>query len=258
MTAILEETAPVVEDTVEVEVISIVEMGRIVHMLRGEERWTSSVSGYGYRTKKSNGRRFTDEQLRHVLGLTTKELDEYQAAYRESLRNWDRTQLVAAVVAFAKREKRWPNMKDFADDPALPASSTWSMWGGQRELDYVWLRTAKNVRSLHPQLLLGIRNIEARQRAIEAAGGIERLIRRGGATKLQHDKYGTLWEMPPEPGIVEKKAVWLEVANATAEPDGKRERFFLRVPPTMETAKAAVEWSFSIPPGELEEFAAET
>lgn len=247
-----------VEEIVDVEVISVVEIGRIVHMLREEQRWTSGAGSYpGYRTKVSTGRRFTEDQIRLVLGLTTAELDEYQQTYLGTFRKWPADTMLDAVVAFAKRERRWPTSKDFASDISLPASSTWNSNRGQVRLN-TWLRDPKNVRSLHPQLLLGIRNIEIRQQAIEAAGGIEKLIRKGAAKKLQSDQYGTLWEMPPEPGIVEKKAIWLEVVNATVEANGEAEHFFLRVPATMTTAKEAVEWSFLIPTGELEEFAAET
>jgi hypothetical protein len=36
----------------------------------------------------------------------------------------------------------------------------------------------------------------------------------------------------------------VEVVNATAEPDGSRRRYLLRVPPTTRTARAAVAWRF--------------
>lgn len=255
MSAVLEE--PVVEEEFEVEVISVVEMGRIVHLLRGEQRWATSNKNYWNRTRTSLGRRFSDDQLRRVLGLTTVELDEYQAAYQATYKKWSTATQIQVTVAFAKKHQRWPTKTDYDRDPTLPASSTWYSTNGPTHLNR-WLREPKNSRNLHPSLLLGIRNVTVRQEVIEAAGGIERLVKRGAATKFQEDGYGILWEMPPEPGITEKKAVWLEVVNATVEENGEAEHFFLRVPPTVATAKEAVEWSFSIPTGELVEFAAET
>lgn len=256
MTSILE--AAVASETVDVEIISTAEMGRIVHVLREEKKWTTQATTWRpYRERLSSVRRFTDVQISAVLGMTFVEMDAYQAEYtRTFAKGWTSDKVVEAVVAFAKRETRWPTKKDFAVDADLPAHSTWSTNSGPWNLDR-WLQETKNVRGLHPRLILSIKNVTTRQRVIEAAGGVERLIRRGGAKKIQKDDYGTLWEMPPEPETVEKRAVWLEVVNAT-ETDGKREHFFLRVPPTVETAKGAVEWSFNIPTGELEEFAAET
>jgi Domain of unknown function (DUF6745) len=36
----------------------------------------------------------------------------------------------------------------------------------------------------------------------------------------------------------------LIVVSATAEPDGSHRRYFLRVPPSTRTARAAVAWTF--------------
>ncbi len=40
----------------------------------------------------------------------------------------------------------------------------------------------------------------------------------------------------------------VEVLNATPEPDGTRKTYFLRVPPTIGTARAAVAWTFNLEP----------
>jgi hypothetical protein len=38
----------------------------------------------------------------------------------------------------------------------------------------------------------------------------------------------------------------VEVVNSTAEPDGSRKRYWLRVPPEMQTAREAVAWTFGL------------
>jgi len=38
----------------------------------------------------------------------------------------------------------------------------------------------------------------------------------------------------------------VEVRNSTPEPDGSRRTYFLRVPPTMRTAREAVAWTFGL------------
>ncbi len=40
--------------------------------------------------------------------------------------------------------------------------------------------------------------------------------------------------------------VMVEVLNSTPEPDGTRKTYFLRVPPTMRTAREAVAWTFDM------------
>ena len=38
----------------------------------------------------------------------------------------------------------------------------------------------------------------------------------------------------------------VEVRNSTPEPDGSRKTYFLRVPPTVRTAREAVAWTFGL------------
>ena len=42
----------------------------------------------------------------------------------------------------------------------------------------------------------------------------------------------------------------VEVVNSTPEPDGSRKTYFLRVPPTITTAREAVAWTFALGAGE--------
>ncbi len=90
-------------------------------------------------------------------------------------------------------------------------------------------------------------NAEVR-RVMTERFGPERLIREGGAQLADEDETGRLWVRsfpgsrwrPPEP------LVMVEVQNATPEPDGSVRTYFLRVPPTIRSARAAVAWTFGL------------
>jgi hypothetical protein len=75
--------------------------------------------------------------------------------------------------------------------------------------------------------------------------GWERFLRDAGAEKVHRDGFGTLWRVN-DGG--RETAMYVEVENATAE-NGRRRRFFLRVPPTMRTAHEAVAWTFGLTMG---------
>ena len=93
------------------------------------------------------------------------------------------------------------------------------------------------------------RNVEVRRILVERFGE-ERLVREGGATLVNEDATGRLWRRPlkrvswRDPD--NEPVVMVEVANSTPEPDGTRKTYFLRVPPTMTTARAAVAWTFGL------------
>ena len=86
-------------------------------------------------------------------------------------------------------------------------------------------------------------NAEIRRVMIERYGQ-ERFIDDAGATEIHRDDFGILFRKDlagDEPMIMVK------VVNSTAEPDGSFKDYFLRVPPTVKTAKEAVAWSFDLP-----------
>jgi hypothetical protein len=80
--------------------------------------------------------------------------------------------------------------------------------------------------------------------------GEERLVREGGATLVDEDATGRLWRRPlkrvswrtPD----NEPVVMVEVVNSTPELDGSRKTYFLRVPPTVKTAREAVAWTFGL------------
>jgi hypothetical protein len=96
-----------------------------------------------------------------------------------------------------------------------------------------------------------VRNAEVRRVMIdryrhgEEVSGPAAFMRDAGGERLDHDeRFGTLWRRNV-PG--DEPIVMIEVINSTREPDGRRKRYWLRVPPNMTTAHEAVAWSFNVP-----------
>ena len=87
-------------------------------------------------------------------------------------------------------------------------------------------------------------NIEVRRLMIERYG-VGRFRRHAGAELVHRDRWGTLWRLRL-PG--DEPLTTVEVVNSTPEPDGRRRRYELRVPPTMRTALGAVAWTFGLSP----------
>jgi hypothetical protein len=88
------------------------------------------------------------------------------------------------------------------------------------------------------------RNVELKRMLIEAYG-MEKFIRDSRARVVDQDRFGTLYRcemMHDEPLCM------VEVINSTPEPDGTFHRYFLRVPPAITTARAAVAWTFGLAP----------
>jgi len=84
-----------------------------------------------------------------------------------------------------------------------------------------------------------------RYRHGEEIHGAAAFIRDAGGMRRDHDeRYGTLWgrNIPHDEVIM-----MIEVVNRTREPDGSFKRYWLRVPPTMRTAREAVAWTFNMP-----------
>jgi hypothetical protein len=47
--------------------------------------------------------------------------------------------------------------------------------------------------------------------------------------------------------VGDEPIVMIEVVNRTRDPDGGFKRYWLRVPPTVQTAREAVAWTFNMP-----------
>jgi hypothetical protein len=64
-----------------------------------------------------------------------------------------------------------------------------------------------------------------------------------GASEIQHDDFGRLYRRRQGLG---EPLMAVRVVNHTPEPDGSLREFWLRVPPTMTTARQAVAWTFNL------------
>jgi hypothetical protein len=89
-------------------------------------------------------------------------------------------------------------------------------------------------------------NAEVRRVMIERFGA-ERLVQEGNAKLLAEDEAGRLWRRPLRGARWgEEAVVMVEVRNATPEPDGTVRTYWLRVPPHVRSARAAVAWTFGL------------
>ena len=92
------------------------------------------------------------------------------------------------------------------------------------------------------------RNAEVRRVMIELYGA-DRFLVDGGAQLVHSDGYGDLYRREI---VDDEPLVMVQVINSTAEPDGSNKAYWLRVPPDIQTAEAAVAWTFDYQPGEFE------
>ncbi|MGW5679368.1 DUF6745 domain-containing protein [Streptomyces sp. NPDC003860] len=91
-------------------------------------------------------------------------------------------------------------------------------------------------------------NAELRRVMLEYYG-YERYLGESGAEPLHKDEAGTLWRIALQG---DEDVVMVEVLNSTAEPDGTFRTYWLRVPPSVRTAKEGVAWTFGL---DVEEYA---
>lgn len=113
-------------------------------------------------------------------------------------------------------------------------------WHGVRVTPYV----VENPECITVAEILAEPNVEVRRVKIERFGQA-RYLMDSGAQEVHRDDYGTLYrkEMPGDEPLM-----MVKVVNATPEPDGGFKDYFLRVPPTMRTAREAVAWTFGKAP----------
>jgi hypothetical protein len=85
-------------------------------------------------------------------------------------------------------------------------------------------------------------NVELRRVMLEHYG-FDRYLRHAGATRVHQDGTGILWRAEFDD---DQPLVMVEVVNATPEPDGNHHIYWLRVPPTVGSAREAVAWTFGL------------
>ena len=76
--------------------------------------------------------------------------------------------------------------------------------------------------------------------------GQGRYLRDAGGRLVGEDAYGRLWRLDRPEG---EPLVMVEVVNATPGPDGSAATYWLRVPPDIRSAHAAVAWTFGLNEG---------
>lgn len=131
-----------------------------------------------------------------------------------------------------------------AEGPAIAYPDGFALWADHGTMVPEWMVT--DPARLDIAHIDAEENTEVRRVMIERFGA-ERLIREGGATLSHEDAAGKLWRRELPAGRFGEPVVMVEVVNSTAEPDGTRKTYFLRVPPHVRTATAAVAWTFDLP-----------
>ena len=75
--------------------------------------------------------------------------------------------------------------------------------------------------------------------------GEARYIEDSNVEVIHEDEHGTLYR---HSFSSDEPLVMVRVTNSTPEPDGSHKHYWLRVPPTMQTAHQAVAWTFEMTP----------
>ena len=88
------------------------------------------------------------------------------------------------------------------------------------------------------------RNAEVRRVMLELFG-VARYIEENGLSPVSSDEFGSLYRKPQNG---DEDLVLVKVVNSTPESDGTYKDYWLRVPPTMRTAREAVAWTFEETP----------
>ncbi|MFB7399846.1 DUF6745 domain-containing protein [Streptomyces rubiginosohelvolus] len=96
--------------------------------------------------------------------------------------------------------------------------------------------------SLTPERIRAEENAELRRVMLEYYG-YDRYLTESGAEPVHRDETGILWRIALDG---DEDVVMVEVVNSTPEPDGTYRTYWLRVPPTIRTAKDGVAWTFGL------------
>ncbi|MBZ0188166.1 MAG: hypothetical protein K8F91_18095 [Candidatus Obscuribacterales bacterium] len=91
-------------------------------------------------------------------------------------------------------------------------------------------------------------NVEVRRIMIQRYG-LDRFISDSGAVEVDRDDCGILYRKDQKN---DEAIMVVEVIDATSIKQGNPRHYFLRVPPYMKTARAAVAWTFNLREGEYD------
>jgi hypothetical protein len=124
--------------------------------------------------------------------------------------------------------------------PAVAYPDGWKIYAvhGVRVPEYVIERPHE----LTTQKIFDEGNAEVRRVMLERFGE-ERFLLESNTRPVHSDEFGTLYFRPLDN---DEPLVMVKVKNSTMEPDGTFKDYFLRVPPTVKTAREAVAWTFGM------------
>jgi hypothetical protein len=130
------------------------------------------------------------------------------------------------------------NRPHSTDGPFCAWSDGTALWAWHGVRVPAWVIT--NPERISVARIQAEENTELRRVLLERYG-FDRYLHDSGATVIHADDVGTLYraEIPGDEPLV-----MVSVLNSTAEPDGSRKPYFLRVPPDITTARQAVAWTF--------------
>ena len=242
--------------TTENQFLTLETKGRMLAALRSSK----TKSKYGLHNGRwghyGAERRFTDKQIMEFTGVDQKEYDSLIEQYARSLNHrwvndskgkydWGgvRGRMAQTILDFAKKEGRWPEAADFKDwknNGLVPRTS--ANYHGQNTNTLIQWIVDNKFKYLTRALILSIPNVTTRRTAM-LKYGVDRLIKAGELLDDEIENYGKLWRLPTD-NRVDAHIHFLEVVNSTPEPDGTYAHYFLRVPPTVSTAKEAAAWTF--------------
>lgn len=130
--------------------------------------------------------------------------------------------------------------------PAMAFSDGWNIysWHGRRvPSEIIEYPERITVRQIEKE-----RNIEVRRIMIQRYGERKFFVD-SGALEIHKDSFGTLYRKEMDG---DEPLVMVKVMNSTPEWDGSHKGYFIRVPPEVTTAKAAVAWSFQLASNEYD------
>ncbi|WP_067534036.1 DUF6745 domain-containing protein [Nocardia crassostreae] len=129
---------------------------------------------------------------------------------------------------------------DRADGPALAYADGFALhsWRGMA----VSGQFLAGLRTLTPERIRREENAELRRIMLEYYG-YDRYLSESNARPLHRDETGVLWRIELSD---DEDVVMVEVINSTPESDGTSRTYWLRVPPTTQTAREGVAWTFGL------------
>lgn len=126
--------------------------------------------------------------------------------------------------------------------PAIRYSDGFQVYAMKGVLVPDWLVTTP--KRLTARQISDERNLEVRRIMLDIYGP-EKYLRYIGAKPISTDDFGTLYQARFDD---DEPLLMVKVINSTPEPDGSFKDYWIRVPPTVRTAREAVAWTFNMKP----------